>query len=669
MGTALLAAATIGVLATAVLVVSTFRLRSTISFVLGVFAVGWTLVVVETMLLSVFRSWTRGWLLAAVYVGLALALAAWHKTGRPRPPAFTPALRATQAALGESMLAFLAAGVAVAYAYLLVVALAIPPIDPDVLAYHLPRIVLWIQQQAVAAIPNAPGPDLDAHPPAAEIAQSLGPLFAQTDRYVSIFQLTCAPVAALAVTGIARRLGLTVPRALFGGLVFAAFPIVALQAPTAANDLALATPVVLAAHFGLGRSRAELALMALSVGLALSTKVSAALALSALAVFLGLVLPVRRLPAVALAGVAGCALGSWWYLANLSRTGAWDGGLASVYDQVPSRAPADILLRLCRYLLQSIELTGAVGRDRLLFPIAGGVLLVVVLVATRRRGTVRYALVVAGLLVAGMPWLVSGAHEAAARAIARAWIAAGRSDVLSDIALEAAARPSPGEAWFGPAFALLLTASLVAIVWRPGVLERKPLLVAAVAAPAALYVANAAAFVWEPGRGRFFIVAAALAASTFGTVLGFRAVSWAACWVVLLALGLSLVHFRARPLGITLFEPRREATLWTAPRWQANSAFSADVPAVVETQRLGEAALEGAHTIAVRAAAFTPIYIVFGSGPWRRVLFVGDDDVVPPEADHLVVFGSTAWVDAAAWKRVPGPTTWALYRRSAGTAG
>ena len=174
MGTALLAAATIGVLATATLVVTVLRLRSATSFVLGVFTVAWALVVAETMLLSLARAWTRGWVLATVYAGLAAALAAWHLAGRPRPPSLARAARSAGDALRDPVVALLAAANAVAGAYAVVVAVAIPPFDIDVVAYHLPRVVLWMQQQAVAAIPNAFGSNIEGNPPAAEIAQVIG---------------------------------------------------------------------------------------------------------------------------------------------------------------------------------------------------------------------------------------------------------------------------------------------------------------------------------------------------------------------------------------------------------------------------------------------------------------------------------------------------------------
>ena len=406
--------------------------------------------------------------------------------------------------------------------------------------------------------------------------------------------------------------------------------------------------------------------MALAVGLALSTKVSAILALPAVAVFLVVARPTPRLPRVVLAAVAGFVLGSWWYVVNLVRTGSWDGGLASEYEQIPSRAPADVALRLGRYLLETIDLTGVVGRDRLVFPIVGAglVCVAIALLLLRRRVTWR-DLALAGAIVAAAPWIVDAFHESAARAIARGWLAVGRDDLLGQIPRAAEARPSPGEAWFGPAFVALWLASVAIVVRYSAGSRRRALLAASVAAPAVLYVTNSVAFVWgDGGRGRFFIPAAALAATTFGAVLRFRAIAWATTWIAVLALGLSLVHFRARPAGIELFEPLREETVWGAPRWRLNTAFAADVPEIVATERAGELALRDVRAIAVAIGRYGPMYTVFGPGPWRSIDFVGRDGSIPARAEYLVAFDpSLVHPSPRRWQRVPGPTTWTLYRR------
>ncbi len=663
MGTALLAAATIGVLATAVLVVSVLRLRSTISFVLGVFAVGWALVVVETMLLSVVRSWTRGWLLAAVFAGLALALAAWHVAGSPRPPSFAPVARATREALRDPVLALLAVANAVAGVYVVVVALAIPPLDIDVVAYHLPRIVLWMQQQAVASIPNAFGSNIEGNPPAAEIAQGVTMLLADSDRYAALVQVVCLPAGAVAVGGIARRLGLDLRASLFGALLYAAFPIVALQAPTALNDLAVATALVVACYFALGDRLAESALCALAIGLALSAKISGILGLPSVVLLALVAVPRSRRLRVIAAGLAGCALGSWWYLYNLATTGAWDAHLGSDYGQVPSRAPDDILLRLERYGMQTLDLAGVIGRDRWVFPVVACALVLAAALVWRSGTRRALGLLGAGGLVALAPWLVDWAHVAAVRAVARSWIEVGRGDLIGEFPMHAEARPFPGETWFGPTFAIVLVAAVV-VVWRTTAGRRRTvLLTAVVLAPALLYLVNATAFVYDGARGRFFVIAGALAASGLGVVLRTRPVAWATATIAVLTLTLSFVHYHARPLGIRLFEPLAEPTLWGEPRWAAQTAL-APTPEAVQSARLLEQTLPTRTVVAVEAGRFAWLYPLMGAGPWRTIRLVAPGGQVPDDAYYLALEpGIAVQPPTAEWRKIPGITSWGLYVR------
>ncbi len=89
------------------------------------------------------------------------------------------------------------------------------------------------------------------------------------------------------VVGIAGRIGLSARSALLGGLLFASLPLVALQAPTAYNDLVVASFLVIAAYASIGRARSELVLLALAIGLALTTKFTGILALPVLALVAG----------------------------------------------------------------------------------------------------------------------------------------------------------------------------------------------------------------------------------------------------------------------------------------------------------------------------------------------------------------------------------------------
>ena len=667
MGELLLLGGVVLLVASATLAVCCLRLRSPLAFLLAAFLAAWTLAVAESMLLSLFGAWTRGGLSAAIAVGLVLASLVWLWAGRPRPPAFGPALASARDAARDPVVAIPLVAVAAGLGYQVVVALLVPPIDIDPLAYHLPRIVMWMQQQAVAAIPEAPGSNLDGNPPGAEIAKAVTMLLSQSDRYAGLVQVLCVPAGSLGVAGIARRLGIGVPGALYGGALFATFPIVALQAPTALNDLAVATLLVVALFFLLGRSWVELALGGLGIALALTTKISGILGLASVVLVALVASPTGRRLAVAGAIAAGAALGSWWYAYNLWRTGAWDGGLGTDYGQVPSRAPDEILLRLERYLLYTLDLGGAVGRDRLLFPIVGALLVVAGIVLVLRRTRAGVGLVLAGGLVAVVPWLIVATHEAGARAIARSWIAVGRREVIGDFPLRPEARPWPGEAWFGPVFWVLLIAVVVACVVEARGRRRRVLLTTAVAAPALLFLVNASAFVWDGARGRFFILAGALTASAFGLALRYRPVAWAGAAIGVVTLGLSFVHFHARPMGIELFEPIEERALWGLPRWQAQQAIVPDDLAGLETARTLATALPRRTTVAIVAGRFWTMYAVMGAGPWRTIRFVAPGARVPEDVEYVAVApGIEETLPPADWERVPGMPAWPLYRRISG---
>jgi 4-amino-4-deoxy-L-arabinose transferase-like glycosyltransferase len=168
------------------------------------------------------------------------------------------------------------------------------------------------------------------------------------DRYVALPQLLAYAALTLCVFGLARRLGLGVPEALFGALAFATLPVVALQASGALNDLVVASFLAAAAVFALRSERTSLILVAVAIGLAVGTKFTAVLALPTLAFVVALSGQVRRLPGLAVAGACGLALGAPWYLANLVETGDLDGGLAEYGDQRADASVTSVLTTAMR---------------------------------------------------------------------------------------------------------------------------------------------------------------------------------------------------------------------------------------------------------------------------------------------------------------------------------
>ena len=147
------------------------------------------------------------------------------------------------------------------------------------------------------------------------------------DRYVGLVQLLALAGACGAIVGVARRLGLGRSAALFGALAFATFTVVALQTPTALNDLVVASLLVVCVYFALGSTRAELGLCATALALAVGTKGTVVFALPVLVVFVLASQPRSRWWSLAAAGAIGLAAGSFWFALNLVETGDLRGGV------------------------------------------------------------------------------------------------------------------------------------------------------------------------------------------------------------------------------------------------------------------------------------------------------------------------------------------------------
>src|SRR5262249_51415630 len=208
---------------------------------------GFAEIVVVSLLLSPGRWLSQTNLLWTLLVVLAVAAGLWYGLGRPRAPSFRAARAACREALRDPLVAILAVAVAAASRDRVAVAAAIgyvaalivgtAPNDYDALWYHLARAAFWKQQHAVAYIAGANDARLNGFPPNAEILDAFTMILGKTERFVGFVQLSALLAAMVAVAGIARRIGLTVPHALFGALLFGTLPVVILQSATALNDL------------------------------------------------------------------------------------------------------------------------------------------------------------------------------------------------------------------------------------------------------------------------------------------------------------------------------------------------------------------------------------------------------------------------------------------------
>ena len=658
MGTLLLALGAALVVGAGALVASCLGLRSTIGLLLGVYLLASAEVVSVSLALSLVDAFTRTWLLFAFAAWFAVACLLWTRRGRPRLPLVV--IGPAREALRYRAVAVLAALAVLTHAYALVVALTVPQSLPDTMLYHLPRAALWKQQHAVAYVPNAPDERIDVFPPAAEIEASVSMILSRGDRYVALVQVLALVASCLAIAGIARRLGLSRSGAAFGALAFATFTVVVLQAPTALNDLVVASFLVGCAYFAMGSSRAELALAALALGLAVGTKGTAAFAIPTLALFAFASQPRRRWWSIAGLGAVGIVLGSFWFAVNLVEVGHLTGGV------VVDRGVNPLGERVWRSVADLLELSNGENTALLASPLWGlaafAVALVVAALLWRRSRTGAGVAVLVGAIAFLVTPMIVTWVRVAARVVAHAANAVGL-----DVAGPAGRLPtgfveSPMHSSYGLAFVTLLLGAGTLVV-ADVVRRRLPVaaLVALVGVPLTLLV-TALVLAYDPQRMRYVVFAVALAAAVFGIALRVRALAWAAVAATAFSLAVSVAYFIPRPAGLALLPGNRERE---TARWfvQAEGgAGDGDAFRFLEEEVPDDAA------VALAVTRNTYLYPAWDAGLRRTVVFVPEDGSVPESARWLVVGPSKvideSALESAGWRLELASTgRWRIYGR------
>jgi hypothetical protein len=654
------------VAATAALAASCLRLRSAVGFLLAVFLVASAEIVVVSLGLSTVRALTRGALLASIVALLAVAVVTWVRCGRPSPP-LGDVVPAARDALSDRAVAVLAALAIVTHLYLLAGALTVPQSSPDTLLYHLPRAALWKQQHAVAYVADSPDERVDAAPPNAEIEIAVSMILSGSDRYAPLVQLIAVLATCAAIFGIARRLGLDLREAAFGAAAYSTFTLVALQTPTALNDLALAAPLVAAAYFAIGRSRAELVLAALALAVAVGTKLTAVLALPVLAAFVLSARPRPRLPALALAGSAGLAAGSVWYVVNLAETRKLDGGLADAFPQFPHRSAGATVDRIGLLFKDLLELSGAEGEGWLWAPAIGivpgalALVLAVALLASGRRQAAAVTALLGASLAVVLPTLATWT-EVATGGARQLLVIVGVADTAPGTRVPIELYESSIHSAYGIAFVVLFI-WVGALVSREVAHRRLPAaaLVAIVSVPL-FVVILALAIEYDPLRMRFAAFPVALAAAVLGVALRVRPLAWAAVALTAGTLAVSIGYFASRPAGLSLLPENRGQD--RAARWFVQGEGGNGDP---EAFRYLERELPADATVALAVVRNTYLYPAWDAGLHRTVLFVPESGIVPGEAEWLVV-GPTRVVDdeglaAAGWMlELDSEGGWRIFR-------
>ena len=336
---------------TAVLVTATLRMRSTATFLLACWVIVCAEVVAAGEVLSLAHG-IRPLGYALFEAGaVALATAAWLRMGRPVPP-LPRAWR-----IGP-LPAALALAVASGAAYELFVASSSAPNNWDSMHYHLARVAAWHARDTLAYFPTHNGIE-NAYPQNAELLVLWTIVFLGRDLFAALPQLLAGLATAVAVYVSALRIGADRRCALFSGLLFPTLTIVALESMTTQNDVVEASFVAGAVAFALGRTRAEVALAGIALGLAAGTKLDILYALPALAVIGLLVLPRRRLAQIVVAAVAGFALvGMYAYVQNIAQTGRPQGTAEQISALQPDVTFGGTVSSVARTTYRMIDVGG-----------------------------------------------------------------------------------------------------------------------------------------------------------------------------------------------------------------------------------------------------------------------------------------------------------------------
>ena len=630
---------------------SLLRLRGIVSFVLAVAVFVFAEIVAVSHALSLFGAYTRVWFLLAVGA-LAVAAVVTFIVLRPPWPPLDRAGTVARHLVGDPVVAALAGVVVLELGYLTALALFTPPTEGDVLSYHLTRALFWIQQHGVGSVPDATDNRINGLPADAELAQGATMLLSGSIRFTGLVQLTSLVVAVLAIYGTACRIGFARRPAAFGALLFPTLTVVALQAPTALNDLVVAALVAAVMYFTLGRTLGEIAVAGVALALLVGTKPTGLLALPLL--FLVCILSYRgRNLAVTLAvGVACIVVGAAWY--GFVNAAAGKGVFGEPGDSSGhGGGMLAVAARTTRYAVEAFEVPVS-GRDLAVYALAAGVVAVGGL-ALRRPALVVLGATALTLLPVAVPTLERALHSV----YWHGWTFVGYGEATALDPARGASSASSMGSWYGPVGIALTIVSLVLVTRRA--LRRTLPPVAAVLAWAPPVVLAGTAFIaaYHPLDGRYAMSGVTLGAATWGVVRGSSAGSAATTAVAVTSVAVALVMYAERPAGIGLLEAESHASIWTRPRaWS-----QIQQPEVARLVDYLDAHATSGETIAVTRTWWVYPFAYVG---WPRIehrLVYADS---PSEASRRRAAWAvlpSALACERGWKLAMRSDPWAIYRQ------
>jgi hypothetical protein len=572
----------------------------------------------------------------------------------------------------DRVLLLLALLVAMEIAYATAIALATAPADDDSLQYHLARPAFWLQQGSLGTFGEVADFRLNAFPPNAELVYAFLLSIWDGERIVATVNLLAALALTLSVAVGSRRLGLGRRESLFGALLAATLPVVALQAPSTLTDLQVAALVGCGAALLLRPAAGDLVLGSAALAVALGAKVTGVFAVPVLAAIAWATWRPAWRRALAVIGL-GLIAGAYWYGWNTLREGRPLGETSG--DQHAERDVVVALGQAMRMTLNAFDLPGAVGHDVFVYPVAAAVLAAaaaIAFVGTRARERSR-DLLLAALLVALVP-LLAPLGALGQRAYRKLWAVAGQPElVLVDLdRVETFA--SSMQSGAGPVGLLLLAIGTVLTAREVAGGRLRRIALGFALAPLlwiAMIAATVAYFRWN---ARFTLAGFALAAMTWGLALRVRWLAAGLAATAAVTLLLSYTHFYEKPAGIRLLEPRVARSAFTTPRPET----MAWDPRVVPLLRFLEYELPSDASVAVfpvfypRRPGMPPdtapellAYTAFGASVDRRVALALDPaTALRSQADWYLIPSDRIGRCVPGWRTVTTRSSWTVLRRA-----
>jgi hypothetical protein len=609
--------------------IGSFALR-----ILAAYTVGWAVLVVSIAFLSVPGWLSRGSLVVVLTAAAGAAVAVRARLRRGSYPSASGTVREV---LADPIVMAMAIVVVSAGTYLAALSFLTTPNDWDGLTYHETRALLWDQQGGIGHVPSGNEPRLNGNPPVAEIGLYLVMLVPRSERFAAFPQFAALWACLLAVVLIGRRLGLSCRAAAYSGLVFATLPVVMLQGAAVLNDLLVASFLLAAVVFLAGRSRAELVVGSVALGLALSTKFNAVLALPLVVIAVVAVVTRPRLGASIVACAAGVVLGMPWYVVNLIETGSFDGKLGDATGQTSDHSVRGVLGTLRALAFDVVDVSGFLGAELCLAVVVGGAMAVLGIRLTRRGAAEGRALVSGALFVALVPLALRAAEGPARYAWSEGWSKLGQEGIARDHngAWHVLQRPDTSLSWYGAAGAVLIFGGVVAAV--VGVRRRELRSGAHVLAamPLLLIVILAFTIVYDDWRGRLVMFTVGLTCAAWGWTIRVRWLSIGMTALCATTVALSLVHSYTKPSGLGIVERADSRSVWHRDRIDTLTVIR-DYDGTPELLRTVERDVSVEATLAVAAPIDTFLAPLAGRHLSRTLRLIPEGAPVPADATWLV---------------------------------